>query len=220
MQIQTQTSSSELPAIPTPESLAGIRLNEARFPHFRNIPPNKRMEWLAGQMLYLSSIIRLRDFDGREAILMATALDGMMLQHKDISALTLPEIADAFKGGVFGCFGEFYGLSAPNLYGFLCEYLESAKKKEATDIVAKSKQKAYDESRAAERERRQRIIRAEIEEAKRKGTFIPTGKVWFEPKMVKDTMLDSKAHRKKVRQQAKDILKCDRSGLEDSSVEL
>lgn len=205
-EIQVQTSSNNLPAITTPETLAQIRLNEANFPRYRNIRQEVRLEWMAKQMIYLAQIARIRDFDGKTAILMATALDEMMLQHKDIAELTLPEISDAFKSGVFGLYGEFYGLSAPNLYGFLCGFLESSKKKEATDLVSKSKQEAYREKTRAETERRQRAIQEEIEAAKRAGTFVPTGKVWFNPKMVNDAMRESKEHREKVRQQAREIL--------------
>lgn len=205
--IQLRTSSNELPAIPTSQSLAQIRMDEEHFPHYRNIVPAEgRWEWLATQMIYLAQLARIRDFDGKTAILMATALDEMMLQHKDIADLTLPEIADAFKGGVFGFYGEFYGLSAPNLYGFICGFLESSKKKEATDLVLKSKVQAYRERTRAEQEERQRAIRAEMEEAERNGTFVPTGKAWFKPKMVNDVMRESKEHREKVRQQAKEIL--------------
>lgn len=203
--LQLQTTSSNLPTIATPESLAEIRMDEARYPHYRNIPPKARLEWLAGQAKYLSSIARIRDFDAREAILMATSLDEMILQYKDMAELTLPEMADAFKSGVFGIFGEFYGLSAPNLYGFLSSFLESSKKKDATSIVVKSKEEAYREKKREEQEQRQRQIRAEIEAAKRRGEFIPTGRISFKPKMVNDA-ISSAAHREMVRKQAREII--------------
>lgn len=205
-EIQVRTSSNNLPAIPTPQSLAQIRLDEANFPHYKNIRQEVRWEWMAKQVIYLAQIARIRDFDGKTSILMATALDEMMLQHKDIAELTLPEISDAFKSGVFGLYGEFYGLSAPNLYGFLCGFLDSSKKKEATEMVSKSKEDAYREKTRSERERRQKAILAEMEAAKKDGTFVPTGEVWFKPKMVNDVMRESKEHRDKVRQQAREIL--------------
>ena len=205
-QIQLRTSSDNTPAIPTAESLAAIRMDGDRYPHYRSIPQPKRQEWLAGQMKYLASITRIRDFSAREAILMATVLDEMIVQHRDMSELTFPEIADAFKSGVFGFYGEFYGLSATNLYDYLVSFLDSAKKKEATALVAKSKEAAYLERTKAERDRQRQDIRAEIEEAKRNGSFVTTGKAWFKPKMVNDIMPDNKAHRALVRQQAREIL--------------
>lgn len=204
-QIQLRTS-SELPAIPNAESLAEIRLNEKEFPHYRNIPAAKRQEWLAFEMIVLAQLARIRDFDGKNSIMMAKALDDMMMQHEIISDLTFPEIADAFNGGVFGLYGEFFGISAPNLYGFLFEYLKSEKKRDSAEMVSKKKSELYQEKLKAEREARQAAIRAEIEEAKRKGEFIPTGKVWFTPKKVNDAMRESKEHREMVRQQAREIL--------------
>lgn len=199
--------SSNLPAIPTAQSLAQIRMSEESYPHYRNIPVTARQKWLANQIQYLASITRIRDFEAREPIIMATALDDMMAQDAGMANLTLPEIADAFKNGVFGIYGEFYGITAPNLYGFLDSFLKSEKKKEATAIVLKSKEQLYAEKKAAEKSERDRKLREEIEEAKRNGSFVPTGKVWFEPKKVENPKENDRAHREMVREQAKEILR-------------
>ena len=205
-QLQLQTSNN-LPTIDTPQALAEIRMNESMYPHFNKVQRPARQEWLANQIKYLASITRIKDFDAREALLMATALEDMMAQDAGMSSLTFPEIADAFKNGVFGIYGEFFGLNAPNLYGFLDSFLRSEKKKDATALVLKSKEQIYEEKRAAEKEEMQRRIRAEIEEAKRRGEFIPTGKIWFTPKKVENPKENDRAHREMVRQQAKEILK-------------
>ena len=211
--IQLQTS-NKLPAVNTPQELAQIRMAESMYPRYRNTPVPSRQKWLANQIQYLASITRIRDFEAREPVIMATALDDMISQDRAMADLTFPEIADAFKNGVFGIYGEFYGLTAPNLYGFLNSFLDSEKKKEATALVLKSKEEMYEEKTRAEREERQRRIRAEIEEAKRTGAFTPTGKVWFKPKLVKD-VIDSDGHREKVRQQAREIL---RQSLNDTDI--
>ena len=205
--IQTQTNNSNrLPALKDAAALALVRMDEKNYPRYRNIPLRDRGKFLAGQIQYLASIMRIKDFDQREPILMAQALDEMMGEDRDMMDLTLPEIADAFKSGVFGLYGEFYGLTAPNLFGFLNSFLESEKKREAAGIVVKSREQAYRERVAAEREARQRQIREEMEEAKRNGTFVPTGKAWFEPKKVEDLERESAAHREKVRRQAREIM--------------
>lgn len=203
--IQLRTSSDNIPAIATAQALAEIRMDERRYPHYKRIAMRDRVAWLANQVKYLASIARLRDFDAREAVLTATALDEMICTDSDMMELTLPEIADAFKSGVFGKYGEFYGLSAPNLYGFLDKFLASEKKKEASAMVLKSREQSYDERKAAEKEEMQRRIRAEIEEAKRNGSFVPTGRVWFQPKTVDDAM-SSREHMERVRMQAREIL--------------
>lgn len=204
--IQLQTSNNNLPAIDSAATLAVIRMDEEKYPHYRNIPQLERMKLVAGEIQFLASIMRIKDFDKREPVLMATALDDMMREDKDMMELTMAEISVAFKNGVFGLYGEFFGLTAPNLFGFLNSFLESSLKREATDMVIKSRKQAYLERTAAEREERQRKIQAEIEEAKRNGTFVPTGRAWFEPKTVKDVMKESAEHRDKVRKQAREIL--------------
>lgn len=203
--MQLQTSNDNTPAIATAQALAEIRLDEARYPHYRNIAQPARMKWLAGQIQFLASIARIRDFEAREPVMMASMLDEMITKDSDMRELTLPELADAFKNGVFGIYGEFFGLTAPNLFGFINSFLDSQKKKDASAIVLKSREQAYAEKKAAEKEEMHRRIRAEIEEAKRNGSFVPTGRAWFTPKTVDDA-LDSEEHRRKVRQQAREIL--------------
>lgn len=203
--LQLQTSNSMTPAIVDADALAQIRLDEEHYPHYRNIATPARMKWMTGQIRYLASISRIRDIDAKESILMATSLDEMISTERDMMELTLPEIADAFKNGVFGNYGEFFGLSAPNLFGFIRSFLLSEKKRDATALVVKSKQDAFLERTAMERAARQRAIQEEIAEAKRSGSFVPTGQVWFKPQMV-NSVISSKEHREKVRQQAREIL--------------
>ena len=203
--LQLQTSNSMTPAIVDAGALAQIRLDEEHYPHYRNIAQPVRMKWMAGQIQFLATIARIRDFEAKEPVLMATALDEMISTERDMMELTLPEIADAFKNGVFGNYGEFFGLSAPNLFRFIRSFLLSEKKRDATALVVKSKQDAFLERTAMERAARQRAIQEEIAEAKRSGSFVPTGQVWFKPQMV-NSVISSKEHREKVRQQAREIL--------------
>ena len=205
-QLQLQTSNN-LPTIDTPQALAEIRMNESMYPHFNKVQRPARQEWLANQIKYLASITRIKDFDAREALLMATALEDMMAQDAGMSSLTFPEVADAFKNGVFGIYGEFFGLNAPNLYGFLNSFLRSEKKREATALVLKSREQASSERKEAEIKKNLELLRKEVEEAKRRGDFIPTGKLWFKPKKVENPKENDRAHREMVRQQAKEILK-------------
>lgn len=200
--LQLSTSNSQLPALNTPEDIAAVRLDERRYPRYGNVPQPARVKWLAEQAKTLAAIARIRDFDAKEAIATAVALDEMMTKNEAISALSIVEVAEVFKEGVFGSYGEFYGLSAPNLYGFLRSYLESEKKQAATAIVRKS----YEERKKAEKDEMLRRIRAEIEEAKRNGSFVPTGRVWFQPRKVDDVLADDE-HRKRVRAQAQEILR-------------
>lgn len=199
--IQLRTNNNELPSLNTPEAIAEVRLNERMYPRFCNLGARERQMFISQQLQALATLARIRQFDGDETIAQSAALDEMILKNEAISGLTMVEMAEAFKSGVFGLYGEFYGLSAPNLYGFLRSYLESELKQDATAMV----RTRFEEKKRLEQEERQRRIRAEIEEAKRNGSFVPTGNAWFKPQTVDDA-IDNSAHREMVRQQAREIL--------------
>lgn len=211
--IQLRTSSNGLPSLNTTEAIVEVRLDE-RYPRYGNIPQSERLRWMSEQTKNLATIARIKDYDGRDAIVTAASLDEMVMRNEAICGLKLPEIAEAFKSGLFGLYGEFYGLTAPNLYGFLLSYIDSDRKKEATAII----RKGYEQRKREEQEENQRKIRAEIEEAKRNGTFVPTGRVWFKPQMVDEVLNDE--HRKKVRQQAREILRHDTHAKGDGAAPL
>ena len=181
-QLQILTSSNGRPSLPTAESIATIRLDEKRYPRYRTLPHASRLEWLASEIKALAELSRLKEFNGKEAVLAAAVLDEMLMQTEAMADLTFPELHEAFRGGVFGIYGEYYGLTAPSLYGFVDRYLDSEKKMEASKIVQKTKAEILIEKRRAEREAEQRKIREEIEQAKKDGTFVPTGRGWWNPK--------------------------------------
>lgn len=205
LQLRTNNKGSELPAVRTAQDLVDIR---KRYPGYRLLPQPARLEWLASEALVLASVTRLRDFGGKDAAALAAALDEALMEDGATASLTLPELHDAFRAGIFGRFGEYYGMSAPSLYGFARKYLDSEKKRDASEIESETAAKTYAEKRRAEREKEQRKIRAEIEKAKRDGTFTPTGRAWFQPKKVKD-VTDDAEHRERVLRQAREILSGD-----------
>lgn len=189
-QALTTNKGNTLPAIPDAKTIAAIRLNEREFPHYKNIPKGKRIEWVATEIKMLADITRAKNFDAKDSIIIAAALDEVVMEDFYASDLTFPEIRDSFKKGVFGIYGEFKGLSAPNLYGFLNSYLLSENKKASAEMVRKEKEKFLAEKKRKEREEEQRKIWAEIEEAKKNGTFVPTGRAWYKPQIVDEVLED------------------------------
>ena len=129
----------------------------------------------------------------------------LVKEYRERSERRFQGVTDEERGRVFGLFGDYYGLSAPSLYGFVNGYLDSAKKVEASKIIRRTRIEELEERNRAEREAEQRKIREEIEQAKRDGTFVPTGNAWFQPKKVKDA-IDSSEHREKIRRQAEEIM--------------
>lgn len=186
--LQAWTSSSEIVRVENAKSLAAIRLDPVHFPHYKDIPQPERLKWMTKESMTLAEIARIRDFDMKSAARLATVLDEMLMEDNYLADLTLPEFHEAFKSGVFGLLGDFHGISAPNLYGFAQKFLESDKKRESVEIVRKTKAELRAEQTRREQEEERRRIREEIEQAKRDGTFNPTGKAWFKPKMVDDVL--------------------------------
>ena len=159
-QLQVLTSSN-VPSVATAEAIASIRLDEGRYPRYGNIPHASRLEWLAQEVKALGMLARTRDLDGREVLVMAASLDEMISDTPAMADLTLPELHDALKNGLFGLYGEYYGLSAPSLYGFINGFLDSEKKVEASRMIRKAKAEASAERRRAEAEAEQ-IGRAHV----------------------------------------------------------
>lgn len=186
--LQAWTSSSDIVRIENAKSLAAIRLDPVHFPHYKDIPQPERLKWMTKESMTLAEIARIRDFDMMSAARLATVLDEMLMEDHYLSDLTLPEFHEAFKSGVFGLLGDFHGISAPNLYGFAEKWLESDKKRESAEIVRKTKAELRAEKTRQEQEEERRRIREEIEQAKRDGTFVPTGKAWYKPKSVDEVL--------------------------------
>lgn len=204
------TSSSEtLPALADARAIVAVRTGAVKYPRYRNMPAGMRQEWLAVEFRKYMALARVKEVGTREIVVSAVALDEMMMQEPAIADLTQPEIEQAFKNGVFGKYGEYYGLTAMSLYGFLEAYLDSDIKKEATRRIREKAVAERERILAEQRDAEVAKIKAELAEAKRNG-FVPT---WgpghdFTPKRV-DDLLDSSAHRDKVRRQVSEFFSRD-----------
>lgn len=195
-----------LPAATTKAAIVQIRAGETPYQRYRNIPRGPRQEWLATEFRKYMALARVKDVNPNDIVAGAVALDEMILAEPGLADLTQPEISQAFKNGVFGKYGEYFGLTAMSFYGFLGSYLESDEKQEATLEIRKRIEAERARSEEDRRRREKEKILAEIAEAKRNG-FVPT---WgpghnFSPKKVSD-ILDSSEHRERVRRQAMEIL--------------
>lgn len=98
---------------------------------------------MSGEIITLN-MIRHQKVESQQVEFDAYALDGFIMDDHYASDYTLPEIKDAFKRGMMGDYGDYYGLTAESLFGFLRGYLVSPKKREATEIVRKSLRKDND----------------------------------------------------------------------------
>jgi len=201
--VSVWTSSSASVKVTDAESIVAIRQDREHYPRYRDIPAKERQRWLAKQFFSLASISRIKEYTADEATIGAVALDERMMDSDILASLTAPEIEYAFKNGIFGMYGEYYGLNAISLYGFLESFIGSEKKAESARLIREAKEREIRDEDEAYRAK----IRAEMEEAKRNGTFVPTGRFNFgrAAKSVNEA-LNTEEHRAKIAQQARDIL--------------
>ena len=204
-ELTLSTSNNALPAIPDAASLADVRLNRS-VPHYKNFQPSARVGWLKKQLISLYAIkhINLSDANGNSRMQMiatdASALDGFIMRDAIVSDFTLAEISDAFLSGLAGDYGDYVGLASDTLFRFLRAFRDSEKKAEATRLVRERREL----EKKREYESRQAAIRAEIQAAKADGSFVPTHRTSFTPKIVdKITEEERAAHREKIREQAR-----------------
>lgn len=134
--IQLTNNNVQLPSIPDAKSLAALRLDKS-VPHYKDLPKDKRTAWLKTQIMTLN-MIRHQIVEGWQVEFDAQTLDEFLMDDIYARDYTFPEIKDAFKRGLMGDYGDYYGLTAESLYGFLRGYFMSEKKRKATEIVKKA----------------------------------------------------------------------------------
>ena len=151
--------------IGTVELLAQHLLDQ-RARRYRQGEPEKRREWLYQQIgaCYFLAHQKLPSWDS--LTIDTDVLDASMIDDPVIANLTSVEIQEAFRAGVTGVYGDFYGITPKSLLGFLKSYAETDKKIEAHRLIAMQKDKE-------DREANERLWR-EIQEQKAKGMFVPT----------------------------------------------
>lgn len=131
-----QLTSNNLPSIPDAESLAALRLDKS-VPRYKDVAKDSRVSWLKSQIMTLN-MIRHQMVEGWQVEFDANVLDDFIMDDHFAKDYTFPEIKDAFKRGMMGDYGEFFGLTAESLYGFIKGYFMSEKKRKATEIVRKT----------------------------------------------------------------------------------
>lgn len=152
-------------SIGTAELLAA-HLLDPKVRRYREGGEDKRKQWLYRQIgaCYFIAHQKLPSWDAMT--IDTDVLDASMVDDPVISNLTSVEIQDAFRAGVTGVYGDFYGLSPKSLLGFLKSYVASEKKIEAHRLI--TRRQAQEDKEANER------LWAEIQAQKAKGMFVPS----------------------------------------------
>lgn len=133
---------------------------------YRQGDEDRRKQWLFRQIGACYFIAHQKQPSWDAMTIDTDMLDASMIDDPVISNLTSVEIQEAFRSGVTGVYGEFYGITPKSLLGFLKSYIGSEKKLEAHRLIARRIEKENKE--ANER------LWAEIQEQKAKGMFVPS----------------------------------------------
>ena len=159
--LMVRTNSS----VGTAELLAS-HLLDPRARRYRQGNGDKRKQWLFRQIGACYFIAHQKQPAWDAMTIDTDMLDASMMDDPTISNLTSVEIQDAFRAGVTGVYGEFYGISPKTLLGFLKSYVASEKKIEAHRLI--TARQAKEDRDANER------LWQEIQAQKAKGMFVPT----------------------------------------------
>ena len=152
-------------SVGTAERLAA-HLLDPRARRYRQGEDEKRKQWLFRQIGACYFIAHQKQPSWDAMTIDTDMLDASMMDDPTISNLTSVEIQDAFRAGVTGVYGEFYGISPKTLLGFLKSYIASEKKLDAHRLITHRQEQ--EDKKANER------LWREIQEQKAKGMFVPS----------------------------------------------
>ena len=152
-------------SVGTAERLAA-HLLDPRARRYRQGEDEKRKQWLFRQIGACYFIAHQKQPSWDAMTIDTDMLDASMMDDPTISNLTSVEIQDAFRAGVTGVYGEFYGISPKSLLGFLTSYIASEKKLDAHRLITHRQEQE-------DKEANERLWR-EIQEQKAKGMFVPS----------------------------------------------
>ena len=191
--------------IATADDLARLRLATDEtgvriYPRYKDGRDEQRLSWLNKQFFGLA-LIAHQTVDPTTIKVDLFTLDKEIMDHSVLRELTLVEMQEAFRRGIFKEYGEYYGLTAVSLIGFLKGFVRSDKKVAASSIIYKLEARKEQEANA-------RFFR-ELYQAEKEGKIeVPDfSENRINGPQAKKTYTDEElaAHREKIRQQAEMI---------------
>ena len=153
-------------SIATVEQLAAL-IRNPDVPKFCAIPEGARRRWLGQQINGLNYMAHSPKVTSEvDLTIEASLLDQAIMGDDNVKWLTQVEMQDAFRRGITKEYGEFYGITAGSLVGFLRSFMAGEKRKQAKALIRADEQR---KSREGEKN-----FQEEIERLKAEGKFTPT----------------------------------------------
>ena len=187
--------------ISTPEKLAMLISNEG-IAKYKDIPESVRRTWIGMQIYALCLILHYQAPTPMEVSVDAAFADQLIMDDEGARALTQAEMQEAFRKGIGGEYGEFFGITASTIFGFLKGFRASEKRLKALDILFKKAQKEISEDRKREIAAYEQIVA----HCKEKGIDL-TGLRPGDLDKGTAPKVSSEEHRQKVARQREEILK-------------
>lgn len=191
--------------ISSPEKLALV-IGDTTIARYKDIPIETRKLWLGSQIYALCLILHYQTPSAEDVKLDCAFADQMIMDDEGIQCLKQVEMQEAFRRGIAREYGDFYGVTASSLVGFLKAYRTSKKRQDAIEILYREEQARVSKDRKKE-EAAYRIIAQHCME---KGIHLPG----LRPGMLdkEENKTDSEAHRQKIARQREEILKAQNNG--------
>jgi len=171
------------------------------YARYKDGDEEQRMAWLGEQFFGLSAITHTA-LTATSVALDVASLDQEIMRNSILREMTLVEMQEAFRNGVFKEYGDYYGLTAVSMFGFLKGYCRADKKQSASVIINRHNVKL-------EQERNEKFFR-ELYKAEKAGkmTLPDLSHMRINGHREKNySPEESVAHREKVRRQAEEILR-------------
>ncbi len=175
---------------------AGVRI----YPRYKDGRDEQRLSWLNKQFFGLA-LIAHQTVDPTTIKVDLFTLDREIMDHSVLRELTLVEMQEAFRRGIFKEYGEYYGLTAVSLIGFLKGFVRSDKKVAASSIIYKLEARKEQEANA----RFFRELYAAEKEGKVEVPDFSANRINGPQAKKNYTDEELAAHREKIRQQAEMI---------------
>lgn len=176
-------------SIATAEQLAALIVNPT-VPKYGQLPEGARRRWLGQQIIGLNYIAHSsRAMTEVDLTIETTMLDQIIMDNGSLRSLTQVEMQEAFRRGIAKEYGDYYGITASSIAGFLNGFLRGEKRQKAKAILYEREQKELREGDAR--------FWKELSEAKERGVEIPL--------FNHGPFEDDEQHKKRIEQQRRAI---------------
>lgn len=176
--------------ISTPEKLALVISNES-IARYKDIPEGPRKMWIGSQIYALCLILHYQPPTPMDVEIDSAFADQMIMDDESIRCLKQVEMQEAFRRGISREYGEFFGITASSLVGFLKAYKGCEKRAQAMALLYNQEQKKL--------KAEDKLFWKTLEEARKNGFEIPT--------LESTPFEDDKQHQERIARQREEIIK-------------